>query len=170
MNCDKGAGARLVARMVLVALVVGVSVTSSATERVNLSLVISGALGWSFVPVLQLVTGLLVVRRPSIGAIASLDKYFATGWPWLLWILALHAVFILFPATHAFGRLLMLTAVAPMLWTVRLLMQLCRHELGLDARTSLRRVLVHQGVTYSVVFAYISIAVALWPRIVGLFE
>jgi hypothetical protein len=161
---------RLVGRMAVVALVIGTSVTASATERVTVPLVLAGALGWAFVPVLQLATGLLLVRAAPGDRLALLDRYFSTGWPWLLWILAMHATFVGIPATRNLGLSLTATAAVPMLWTVRLLFAFCREDLGLDTAQTRWRVGAHQGTTYLLVLGYVWLAVALWPRIVGLFE
>jgi hypothetical protein len=160
------AGLSLLGRMMLVALVIGTSMTVSATERVTLSLVVSGAIGWSFVPLLQLLTGVLLVRRFDA---RLLDRYFATHWAWSLWILAAGAVFLLLPETRRSTTWIALTASVPILWTIRLLLAFCREELGLDTRQRRRRVAVHQTMTYLLVLGYVSLAVALWPRILGLF-
>jgi hypothetical protein len=159
----------LAGRMALVALVIGTSVTASATERVTIPLVLAGAIGWSFVPILQLMTGLLLVRGARSGQVRLLNRYFATGWPWLLWILAAHAAFIAVPATRNIGLWFAATAAAPILWTIYLLDRFCRQELGLDARLTRWRIGVHQAATYVLVAAYVWVAVALWPRIIRLF-
>jgi hypothetical protein len=160
---------KVLVRMALVALVIGTSVTISATERVTLPLVLAGAVGWSFVPLLQLLTGLLLVRGAEGGTLRALDGYFATGWAWLLWILALHAVLLMAPAVRSAGLLVMVTAVCPMLWTLRLLVAFCRRDLHMGRLQAWRRVAIHQSATYLLVLAYVSFAVALWPRVVGLF-
>lgn len=156
----------LIGRMMLVALVVGTSVTVSATERVTLSLVAGGVLGWSFVPLLQLFTGVLLVRRldPEL-----LDRYFATHWPWSIWIVAAHTMLLLVPGSRGYGIYVSLTIVVPMLWTIWLLFAFCRENLRLDVRQCRRRIALHQGLTYVILLVYVSFAVALWPRIVGLF-
>jgi hypothetical protein len=155
-------------RMALVALVIGTSVTVSATERVTLSLVLAGTIGWSFVPVLQLLTGLVLIGDSSRDRPKALDRYFATHWPWSLWILTVHAVILTTPLFRSVGFTLAITAGIPLIWTVRLLLGFCRSELGMDLRQARRRVGLHQAATYLLVLAYISFAVALWPRVVGL--
>ena len=157
----------LVARMALVALVIGTSVSVAATERVTFSLVAGGFIGWAFVPVLQLLTGLLLVQGRPGKRIFQLERYFATHWPWSLWILVFNGAVLLLP-TRVTGLWLTATAVVPMLWTMWLLGEFCRQDLALDPRHARRRVLLHQAVTYLLVFGYVSLAVALWPRIVGL--
>lgn len=158
----------LLSRMALVALIVGTSVTVSATERVDASLVLSGFAGWAFVPVAQLLTGLLLVRGSGPRTIAALERYFATHWPWSLWILAAHGVFLIVPASRGYGLWIMLTAAVPVLWTVRLLLQLCRETLGLSLAEARKRVVAHQAATVTIAVGYVSVAVALWPRIIGL--
>jgi hypothetical protein len=162
---------RLLSRMVLVALVIGTSVTVSATERVTLSLVLAGGIGWSFVPVLQALTGLLLIRgvdrRPRL---ELLDRYFATGWLWNLWIVAIHVTLLVWPAGRRLGILVIGAAAAvPIIGTLRLLLRYSQTELGFDAHGARVRVLQHQAVTYALVLAYVSFAVSLWPRVIGLF-
>jgi hypothetical protein len=160
----------LLGRMALVALVIGTSVTVSATERVTLSLVLAGAIGWSFVPVLQLLTGWMLVRGFPRDRVRLLDRYFATHWPWSLWILASYTTLLMFPGSRRFAWWITLTAALPVLWTLRLLLRFCREDLRLGIRRSWVRVAAHQTVTYAIVSAYIFVAVALWPRILGLFR
>lgn len=157
---------RLAARMALVALVIGTAVTVAAAGRVTIPLVITGVLGWSFVPVLQLLTGLLLVRTTPGPRLRQLERYFATHWAWSIWILAFHAAVLVVPPAYA-GVWLATTAVAPILWTGMLLLEFCRRELMLDRRAAVRRVALHQSVTWLLVLVYVSVAVALWPRIVG---
>ena len=159
----------LAGRMSLVALVIGTAVTASATERVTISLVLTGAIGWSFVPMLQLLTGLLLVRGATGDRLDLLDRYFAIGWPWLWWILAAQGGFAMIPAVRGFGFFVLLTAAVPILWTVRLLVRFCREELHLGRAQARRRTSAHQLATYVLVLAYVWFAVALWPRIVGVF-
>lgn len=158
----------LIGRMSLVALVIGTGVTASATERVTLSLVLAGAVGWSFIPILQFMTGLLLVGRRRGDRLRLLDRLFATGWPWLLWILAAHAAYVAIPVTRRYGIWINVTTAVPMLWTARLLFVFCQRELGLDTTQARWRVAAHQCVTYTLVLAYVWVAVALWPRIVRL--
>jgi hypothetical protein len=161
----------MLARMILVALIIGTCLTASATERVTMSLVLAGAIGWSFVPVLQLLTGLLLIRGAGGDSrLRLLDRYFATGWPWSLWILAVHAMFLLWPSSRRLGQAtLAAAALIPILWTIKLLVTYCQQELQLEPHRARIRVGQHQAVTYGLFFAYVFFAVSLWPRVVGLF-
>jgi hypothetical protein len=115
------------------------------------------------VPVLQLLTGGILVRGTQ-GAVRQLEHYFSLHWPWSLWILAYHAALLLLP-TRALGTWLALTAVVPMAVTARLLLRFTRAEVIADRRAALRRVVLHQAVTYGVFVAYAAVAVALWSRV-----
>ena len=168
-NFEMTSGVRLLGYVALVSLVIGTATAAAATERVTLSLVMSGAAGWSFVPLLQLVTGALLVRNTGPGTMSRLERYCSLHWPWTSWILVYHGALLVLPS-RATGTWLTLTGVIPMVWTAWLLLGFCRGELSLDHRAAIRRVALHQGITYTVLFAYASVAVALWPRIVGVFE
>jgi hypothetical protein len=159
---------RIVGQMALIALVIGTSLSVAATERVTISLVVAGTLGWSFVPVLQLLTGVLLIRGTRVDRPAALERYFDTHWPWSLWILTSSAVLLMIPVTRAFGLWTALTAGVPVIWTVRLLLGYCRTVLHLSTAQARLRVALHQILTYAITLAYINAAVALWPRIVGL--
>lgn len=161
----------MLARMALVAVIIGTSVTVSATERVTLALVLAGSIGWSFVPLLQLLTGLLLIRGTARSRrLDLLDRYFATGWSWNLWILAIHVTLLLWPASRRLGILVIgIAAIVPIVWTLKSLFDYCRRDLGLDPRGARARVFQHQAVTYALVVAYVIFAVSLWPRVVGLF-
>ncbi len=89
LEAGDNADLRVLGYMALVALVIGTSVSAAATERVTLSLVLTSALAWSFVPLLQLGTGLWLVRSAGAGRrVAALERYFETHRPWSLFILA----------------------------------------------------------------------------------
>lgn len=150
--------------MVLLSLVLGVSLSAAATERVDAGLVLSTSLGWSFVPLLQLVTG-LVLTRGSGNRSAALDAYFATHGPWSLWILGVHALFLLVGPSRDAALWIALTAIVPAAWTARLLVVMCRHTLGLSARESRLRVALHEGLSYGLVLLYVHFAVALGARV-----
>ena len=153
--------------MVLVAAIIGTSVTVTATEHVDAWLVLSGTLGWSFVPLLQLATGLVLVRGSRERMSHALGRYFATHRPWSLWILAVHATLLLVPPLRGYSLALVATAAVPIWLTIRLLIRVCQESVGLPRPAALRRVAEHQALTVALIVVYVQFAVALWPRIVG---
>ena len=155
--------------MALTALVIGTSVVAASTERVTLPLVLTSAVAWAFVPVIQLGTGIWLVRGAQPGRrIGALEAYFDTHQPWSLFILAFHAVMLAWPASRGFALMLAPTAIVPIAITVRRLTRMCRETLGVSPRAARRMVILHQLMTYVVVAAYVGWASAYVPRLVSL--
>jgi hypothetical protein len=156
---------KIAARMGLIALVIGTATAVAATGRLTLSLVVSGTLVWSFVPVFQLFTGLLLVTGANIGAARALEGYFRTHRAWSLWLLTC-AVVTLLPA-HSVWLVMVLAGsfLVPLVLTARALLAFCREDLGFSPDVSRRRVTLHQGATYVGVLLYLNFAVGLGPRL-----
>lgn len=62
-----------------------------------------------------------------------------------------------------------MTAVVPIAITARLLVRFAQTHVTGDRRTAIRRVVLHQAVTYGIVLAYVAVAVALWTRVLKVF-
>ena len=160
---------RVLGHMALIALVIGTAVSTAATERVTLGLVLTSALAWSFVPVLQLGTGLWLVRNAGPGRrMLALERYFDTHPAWSVFILGFHAVLLAWPPSRGYALLLAPLAIFPIVLTMFSLTRLCREVLGMTTGTATRAVLVHQAMTYVVVAVYAGWASAYLPRIIGL--
>lgn len=155
---------RVLGKMALVSLILGVSLSAASTGRVEAGLVLSASLAWSFVPVLQLLTG-VILTRGSADRSGALDAYFATHRPWSLWILGVHALLVLASPARDAALWLAVTAIVPAVWTAWLLIGMCRRSLGLSASRARRRVMAHEALSYGLLFAYIYFAVALGARI-----
>lgn len=159
---------RLLGTMGLVAVIIGTSVSVAATERIDWSLMLTSSLAWSFVPILQLLTGtVLVLPRKRMGRIDALEAYFSTHVPWSLWILGVHALLLLTGLTRDVAHWVVITAAIPAALTVRLLLAFCRERLGMDAPAARRQVVLHQLLSYTLVILYLNFAVALWPRLLS---
>lgn len=155
--------------MALVALAIGTSVAAVSTERVTASLVLNSALAWSFVPLIQLATGLWLVRQaPNRRRIQALEAYFETHRPWSLFILAFHGVMLAWPAARSFTLVLAPAALVPIALTGLALTRVCREVVGVSPLAARRMVLLHQLMTYLVVSAYAAWAAAYVPRLLGL--
>ena len=156
------------ARMALVTLVLATAMSIAATGRLTVPLLLSGLACFWFVPVLQLLTGLLMLqRRRGVQRRAALDGYFETHRPWSLWILIMAAIVILLPNPGAATYSLALTAVVPAALTVRRLLRFSRETLGDSPPQAWHRVALHQAATFVVVLAYMDLSVALWPRVLA---
>ena len=146
-------------------LVLGTATAVMATGRVTVSLVLSGMLVWSFVPVFQVLTGLMFVHRSRLPRRVALARYFAPGWYWWVWYLSLALIVLLAPDVWRFLDYLLCTLAVPAVLTARSLVAL-RHELhGERGITALRQVAVHQAVTYVALAVYIGWTVGLWARV-----
>lgn len=139
-------------RMALTACALGTVTGVMGTGRVTLSLVASGTLMWSFVPILQLLTGIVFISGPNATALRA---YFATGRPWLFWYLALGMVFLFWPDPGLMMLPLVLTAVIPVALTVRALRKLAPW----------RAVMLHQAATLALMVTYIAWAIGGWIRL-----
>ena len=158
---------RLVARMALIALVIGTATSTVATGRVSVSLLASTTVCWSLVPVIQLFTGLLLVRGSSLPQARALDLYFGTHRPWSLWLLGFALLILVLPNPGGWVLTLAATAVVPIALTARRLTSLCRLELGFSAASARRRALLHQAVTGACCLAYGEYAGRLLPRFIA---
>lgn len=143
-----------VASMALTALVLGTATVVASTGRITPALVISGSLVWSFVPVLQLLTGLVLVRGAAVSRGEALGRYFAAHTAWSLWMLAAAAFAVILSSPLSWLFPVLLTAAVPMLLTARRLVRLCRADFQFAPGLARRRVIVHQAMTVGVILAY----------------
>ena len=150
------------------ALILGTATAVMATGRITLSLVLSGALVWSFVPVFQVLTGFFFVRGRRTPRGVAWARYFAPGWYWWLWYLVIAAIILMVPRSAAFLYYFLCTFPIPATLTARALVALRREVHGDNAFTAVRHVAVHQGVTYLALATYIGWTVALWARLAPL--
>ena len=152
--------------MALVALVIGTATSVAATGRITVLLLASGAVCWSVVPLVQLCTGVLLVRGCRVPLPQALNRYFQTHRAWSLWLLAVALILLLLPNPGGWIIPLAATFVVPMALTVRRLTALCRLELGFSAAVARRRTLLHQSVTVASLLAYGEYAARLMPRLI----
>lgn len=88
-------------RPLLIAIVIGCSVSLMTSGRVTLRLAGPAALEWSFIPLLEFLSLAAVYRgRPPA---RTIDLFFAGHAPWLLWTIAFAALFAFVPAPVVFA-------------------------------------------------------------------
>lgn len=149
------------------AFLVGTCTAITATGRVSWRLALSGAICWSFVPILQLLTAAAIVR-PSGDAIPqrrAFELFFAGHAAWSVWLLAAAASLV---AGVARTDVVLLTALVPAGWTSVVIYAFCREVLGLHARRAAARTVAHQAMTCLLIVLYVAWAVQLWPRALSL--
>jgi hypothetical protein len=158
---------RLVSQLFLTALVVGLAAATSAAGRVTWPLLASTTLCWAFVPVLQGITASVVLlsapRRPPL--VQGLTGWFALQRPWSLYLLAAAAVIMFFPRIPM--EFVLAGALIAGVLTSRALIRFAVTHLGDTRRAAVRRVAMHQAVTFAVIFMYFATAVSLTPRILA---
>ena len=143
----------MIRRMILTAVVLATVTAIMGTGRVTASLIVSGAAMWSFVPLLQLLTGVLFIGGLHAPALRA---YFETGRSWLLWMLALGTVLLFWPDPGFLMAPLVATCIVPLVLTAR----------GLRRLAPWRAVLLHQAATMTLMVSYIAWAIGGWTRLV----
>ena len=91
----------LIRRPLLVALVIGSFVSITVSGHLTISLLFDGMVFWSFLPILQaiLMSSIVVIcGRRRMPTSTALDLFFMGHGPWLMWLLAIAATCLFFPA------------------------------------------------------------------------
>ena len=158
----------VIVEMVLLALVIGTVTAVLGTGRVTIPLVASTTVVWCWIPLLQLLTGLLFIRGTRLPLSQALARYFQTGRYWSCWLLLFAGAVLLAPQPFTVLNLLKATALIPLLLTARALVEAGMDICGDTRPAARRRVVMHQALTYAVFLVYFGWAVALGPRIASL--
>lgn len=148
----------------LIAVTAGVS----ATGRVTLTLLISLAVSWMFVPLLHVViaAGLVAsARAPRVGGRRAVALLLMGHAPWSLWVLS--AAVLSAVCGYPGYRAAVLLALVPIALTFRIVHAFCLDVLRTSPRGALCRTLAHQAVTGVIAVVYLEKAVGLLPRIYG---
>jgi hypothetical protein len=152
----------------LIAALLGVTTAIAAAQRLTASLFLSATLSWSFVPVLQLITGALLIRSAQNRRVTfprALVLFFAGHGPWSVWL-------VLFAASQSLSPNLTLTiagALVALGWTAVIVNAFAREVLGLSRRAAMARTIAHQLTTVALILIYIELATAIAVRIAGIF-
>ena len=164
---DDGSWPRALRVPALVAVMLGLLNATAAAGHVSATLVASETVAWSFVPVLQLLTGAGLIASAGVRRVTfprAMELLFAAHLPWSLW-LAAAAVF----QTIRPDPIVIASGVVPMAATAVMLMAFGREVLGLSRREARVRVCVHQAATIVLIVGYIELATRLSVRIIGAF-
>ena len=165
----RGRWSRTLATPALVALILGITTSVAGVGRVTVSLVLSGALCWSFVVILQGLTGLALIASAStrrVGFARGLELLFDGHGPWSLWLVGMG-----FLHTVAASPIVMVaTAIVPLAWTAVILGAYGREVLGVTAAGARLRVLMHQAMTTLLIVGYAELTTRLSFRIVAMLQ
>jgi hypothetical protein len=164
-----GRWTRALATPVLLTLLLGVVTSVAGAGRVTITLVLSGALCWSFVVVLQLMTGVALIRSaPSkrVDLARGVELLFDGHGPWSLWLVGIGVLLSIFPSQN----IMVGSALVAFAWTARILRRFGEDVLGLSPAASLARVLAHQAATAVLIVLYVELTTRLSLRIVAMFQ
>jgi hypothetical protein len=158
---------RLFLHLFLIALVAGLAAASSAAGRVTWTLVASTTMCWAFVPMLQALTGTIVLlsgpRRPPF--FSALADWLALHRSWSVFVIVTAAVLMFVPSLRIEAALP--AAILPGVLTARTLIAFAVAQLGDSRRSAVRRIALHQFATAVLLFAYLAWGVALPPRVIA---
>jgi hypothetical protein len=145
-----------VRRPLLVAFVLGCSVSLMTSGRVTLRLAGPATVYWSFVP-LAGIAGLAVVSGRRLHA-ETIDEFFRGYLPWMLLIVAFAALWAFIPAPVAFARtddplVWEGLAVVPLVWSSRTDLHFFERMFGCNRREAVRYLLVHRLVSWPIALA-----------------
>jgi hypothetical protein len=150
----------------LLAVMLGLLNATAAAGHVTASLVASEIVAWSFIPVLQLLTGSGLIASAAGRRVTfprALELLFAAHLPWSLWLVVTTVLQTVNPDPY----IVIGSGVVPMAATVVLLLAFGREVLSLNGREARVRVFAHHAATVLVIVAYIELATRLSVRIIG---
>jgi hypothetical protein len=160
---------RALERPVMVAVIIGTAVTMCSAERAPAGLLLMGVACWSFVPVLQLLIGMIVIaiaRPRSMRMARAIELLFVAQLPWSLWVLAMTGAYRFLEVNP--GLVIQVSGLAvPALWTLGILWAFCRTVLDCSPRRALIMLVVHQALTWTVFFGYVTLVSGVWPRLLA---
>jgi hypothetical protein len=160
-----------VRRPLFVALIQGVAVSMAATRSVAAPVVASVALCWTTALIVQLIAALVLISstpRRDISIACALDLLFLGHAPWSLWLLAAAGALTWGPSASGIPRLAIAAMVVPAALTARIVAAFAETVLRTSPQTAIRRAILHQGLTWAALVAFIATAIQLWPRLIGM--
>jgi len=163
---DDGTWLRALKIPALLAVMLGLLNATAAAGHVSASLVASEIVAWSFIPILQLLTGAGLIasaRARRVMFPRAVELLFAAHLPWSLWLVAA----TVFQTVNPDPGIVIGSGVVPLAATVVLLLAFGREVLGLNSREARVRVFAHQAATVLLIVAYIELATRLSVRIIG---
>ena len=159
---------RLLQRLALILLVIGIAVPIMAVQRVTIGLVATTALSWSFVLAIQVGVGALVIASVparGVGMSAALNLWFAAHLPYSLWMLAVSV--LMATSREASAGLLIASAIVPSTWTFGLVSVFCRVVLQTSRGGARWRAFAHQLLIWTIALSYVALAAGGWFQVLG---
>ncbi len=159
-------------RPLVVAVTIGTAASISSTAHVSIGVVLSLIACWAFVVAIQVVAAFAVIPAASrrlLGSARTMDLFFSGHVAWSLWLLACAAWAMAAPANLRDVRWIQASIVVPTIWNAVIVFAFFRAALNLPHRAAVWRTIAHQAITLGAFLVILGSAIAIWPRIIGMF-
>lgn len=164
-----GSWRRALERPLLIATMVGTTMTMASVRRVALGVIVLNMISWSFVVLFQLAIGAITVRlarRRPLTVARSVELLFVGHLPWSVWMLLMAFMYAFTPFSP--GRTGQLaTLITPALWTTLIVFAFCRDGLGCTPPRAWLFTLLHQAMTWTVFVGYAFLTSGIWGRVLA---
>ena len=164
-----GTWRRALERPALVAVIIGTAITMSSARRVPLGLVLMGIVCWSFVPLIQLLIGLVVIgqaRARPMSVPRCLELLFAGHLPWSLSTLVMVGLYTFTPVPVVVSAQV-LGLLVPAVWTTVIVWAFCCTALGCTPARARLLTAAHQALTWTAFCAYVLLLSGFWQRMLA---
>jgi hypothetical protein len=160
---------RVLRRFLLHVFVLGCVVSAAVSGRFSVRLILDGAISFAFVPAFVLGAFAIVYRMRTLREVPFGDAagaFLAGTMPWLWWMAAVAAAL----ATIAPRKLgpwivpLELSAILPLVWSIRLDLHFFRDRLGRPARRAAWDVALQRAIAWTGIVTYF-LGIAIWSYV-----
>jgi hypothetical protein len=159
-------------RPIIVAVTIGTAASISSTSHVSVGLVATVTACWAFLVTIQVIAAWISIpaaSRQGAGMARAIDLLFSGHAPWSLWLLGCAAWATAMPILGRDTRWLYASMTVPLIWNAAIVFAFFRHALGLPHAAAVRRTIAHQAMAVGTGLALFGSAVAIWPRLFGIF-
>jgi hypothetical protein len=158
-------------QLAFLGLTIGCFVSMLASGRLSARLVVDGALSFAFIPILEVLALLLVLRlcRPRVEVPFAVDLtlFLMGNTPWLLWLALAGAMMSVVPP-RAIGlgltRAVEASTIVPIVWSFLIDLRFFRETAGRSPSSAVRAALLHRAIGWPLAFAYF-LGIAIWTLV-----
>ncbi len=161
-------------RVLLLALVLGCTVSALASGRLSIRLMLDGVVSFAFVPVVEVAAFTVVFWRvrPLVRYARALDLFLIANAPWLVWCVGQMALGYLFwpnptliPQTDGAWATAIVLLVPTLAWSAYMDFAFFRTVLGTASRAAVGYLLLFRVIAWTTALLYF-VGIALWPDVV----
>jgi hypothetical protein len=160
---------RALRKPVLLAFVLGCTVSIVASGRLSVRLITDGAVSFAFLPLVEMAALAAVYRtgRRPISFARAVDLFFAGNTPWLLWLVGVATLSCLVPPKQVAPWPVWIAAalaVPVAVWSAYLDFHFFRAALGRPAGGAVRAVVLQRAMAWPAATLYF-LGIAIWSYI-----